>query len=66
MIQQKLFTLNNIYLAIGSAIVLFYALTGFFGYEYGSSQKRQLPDEVRSSGGLRSYSFWHDGYQGGK
>jgi hypothetical protein len=66
MIQQKLFTLDKIYLAIGSAIVLFYALTAFFGYEYGSSQKRRLPDEARSLSGIRSYSYWHDGYQGGK
>jgi hypothetical protein len=58
--------LNKIYLILGFAVVLFYAMTAFFGYEYGSSQKRQLPDEVRSSGGIRSYNFSHDGFHGGK
>jgi hypothetical protein len=58
--------LNKIYLILGFAIVLFYAVTAFFGYEYGSSQKRRLPDEVRSLSGIRSYSYWHDGFQGGK
>ena len=58
--------LNKIYLILAFAIVLFYALTAFFGHEYGSSQKRRLPDEVRSLSGIRSYSYWHGGFQEGK
>jgi hypothetical protein len=34
-IQRASLMLSKIYLALGFAIVLFYALTGFFGYEYG-------------------------------
>ena len=58
--------LNKVYLILGFSIVLFYALTAFFGYEYGSSQKRFLPNEARSSSGIRSHNYWHDGYHGGK
>ena len=46
-IQPTSLMLNKFYLILGFAIVLFYALTAFFGYEYGSSQKRRLPDEAR-------------------
>ncbi|HKQ72353.1 MAG TPA: hypothetical protein VJ810_01400 [Blastocatellia bacterium] len=58
--------LNKIYLTLGFGIVLFYAVTAFFGHEYGSSQRRNLPNELRSSSGIRSFSYWHDGYHGGK
>jgi hypothetical protein len=58
--------LKNIYLMLGSAIVLLYALTAFFGWEYFSSQRKFLPDEVRTTGGIRSFNYWDDGYQGGK
>ena len=58
--------LNKIYLILGICVVVFYGLTGFFGWEFFTSQRRQLPSEVRSSSGIRSHNYWHDGYHGGK
>ena len=44
-----------------------YAASGYFGWELGSSPKRELPTSVRQSpGGYRSFHFWHTGIHGGK
>lgn len=44
-----------------------YGAAGLFGWEFGSSEKGQIPASVRSSpGGYRSTHFWHTGYFGGK
>ncbi len=59
--------LSKIYLALGSGIVALFALASYYGWEFSSSQQRQLPEDVRqSAGGIRSYHYWHEGYQGGK
>ena len=41
--------------------------SGLFGWEFGATERAQIPSSVRSSpGGYRSAHFWHTGYFGGK
>ena len=57
--------LNRIYVALGAAVLAGYAWLAFTGWEFGGSQARPLPADVRH-GGYRSFHFWHAGYRGGK
>lgn len=58
---------NRIYMALGAAVLGFYGLTAFTGWEFTNPERRVLPASVRQSpGGYRSYGFWHAGYRGGK
>ena len=44
-----------------------YGAAGLFGWEFGATERAQIPSSVRSSpGGYRSAHFWHSGYLGGK
>lgn len=58
--------LNRLYLGFGIAVVALYFVTAIFGWEFGSATQHTLPQDVRQSGSVRSFNFWHDGYQGGK
>jgi hypothetical protein len=58
--------LNKIYLGFGIVLVAWYALTTFNGWEFGTSTQHTLPADVQQSNSVRSFNFWHDGYQGGK
>jgi hypothetical protein len=58
---------SKIYLMIGIAVVGFYGLSSFKGWELGTPKREVVPADVRQSpGGYRSFHFWHSGYHGGK
>ena len=59
--------LNKLYLVAGIAMIAFYGVTTFCGWEFGGATPQVVPSDVRQSpGGYRSFHFWHSGYQGGK
>ena len=46
----------------GAAIVLFYAIGVWSGYEMGAPKRGFIPANIRQSpGGYRSYYFWRGG-----
>jgi len=58
---------NKAYLTTGLAVIAFYAVAAFNGWEFGTPPQEQVPADVRSSpGGYRSFHFWHSGFRGGK
>lgn len=59
-------TLHRFYLSLSLFLVALYAMTAFYGWEFGATTQHNLPPEVRQSNSIRSFHFWHDGYQGGK
>jgi hypothetical protein len=59
--------LKKIYLGFGCLVVLFYGMSAFQGWDFGSARREVLPADVRNSpGGYRSFHFWHSGFHGGK
>ncbi len=58
--------LTKLYLLLGGAVLFFYVLAAWAGWEIGSPRRQQLPPEYRTAGGYRSFHFWHAGYRGGK
>lgn len=55
------------YLFFGLALVGFYAVVAFMGWEFSNTKRQVIPPSVRQSpGGYRSFHFWHSGYSGGK
>ncbi|HKV38058.1 MAG TPA: hypothetical protein VJX67_02505 [Blastocatellia bacterium] len=58
---------SRVYLLICVAIIGFYALSSFKGWEFGNPARQTVPASVRQSpGGYRSFHFWHSGFHGGK
>jgi len=59
--------LKKFYLLVGSALILFYTVSVFQGWEFGDPERETIPADVRNSpGGYRSFGFWHTGFRGGK
>jgi hypothetical protein len=59
--------LSKLYLLVGGALILLYALAAWSGWEVTTAPRQVLPADVRNSpGGYRSFHFWHSGYHGGK
>jgi hypothetical protein len=60
--------MNTFYVALGSAVLAFYAATGVLGWEpSGANEHVVIPAEVRRApGGYRSYHFWYTGFHWGK
>jgi len=53
--------------AFGALVIAGYGALAFTDYEPGSPRRDEIPASVRSSsGGYRSFHFWHSGYHGGK
>jgi hypothetical protein len=51
----------------GSMVIAGYAWLALTEYEPGSPAREEIPASMRSStGGYRSFHFWHSGYHGGK
>lgn len=54
----------------GSVIVAalgFYGVAQVMGWDFGPTERDEIPSTVRSSpGGYRTFHFWHSGYHGGK
>ena len=51
----------------GALTVGGYSAIAYSDYEPGSPDREEIPASVRSSsGGYRTYHFWHSGYHGGK
>jgi len=51
----------------GALVIVGYAAFAFTEYEPGSPAREEIPASMRSStGGYRSFHFWHTGYHGGK
>jgi hypothetical protein len=63
--------LGRIYLAFGTAVLGFYGLSAFNGWEFGNPHRHIVPPGERRPGWVRShpyhtYHYWHSGYRGGK
>ena len=59
--------MSHLYKVFALSVLVAYGAAGWYGWEIGGSDKREIPENVRqSSGGWRSFHFWHVGYHGGK
>jgi hypothetical protein len=54
-------------LVLGVLVIVGYAYAATTGWEPAEPQRDEVPATVRAStGGYRSFHFWHSGYHGGK
>jgi hypothetical protein len=59
--------LAQVFLGLGVLMVVTYAYAAATGWEPAEPQRDEVPASVRAStGGYRSFHFWHSGYHGGK
>lgn len=64
---------NKIYLGLGSALIGFYGLASFNGWELGQPRQQVVPASERKPGWSRTHTYahyhtgyWYSGYRGGK
>ena len=61
--------LNIVYIVSAAAVLLFYAVTEFSGWEFGSPPPRVEAADVRRSPGWSHHitaHHWYSGFRGGK
>ena len=61
--------LNIVYIVSAAAVLLFYAVTEFTGWEFGSPPQRIEAADVRRSPGWSHHvtpHHWYSGFRGGK
>lgn len=58
--------LAKVYLALGLAMIAFFSVASYAGWEWGDPKREYVPADVRSRpGGWRSFVYV-GGYRGGK
>ena len=65
----EMIMLNIVYIVSAAAVLLFYAVTEFSGWEFGSPPRRVEPADVRRSPGWSHHvtaHHWYSGFRGGK
>ncbi len=61
--------LNILYIVFASAVLLFYAITEYSGWEFDSPPRRVEPADLRRSPGWSHHvtsHTWYSGFRGGK
>lgn len=58
--------LNNIYLGLGTILLLSYTVVAFNGWEFGDAQRLQAGADYRSNTSYRHSYFAYWGFRGGK